>query len=489
MVFFAATQSVCPVCLKTLPAELRQEGDCVRIHRTCPEHGVFSGLVWKGGPSLAAWQRDKAPVPGVRRETPGGRGCPHDCGRCPEHEQHACTVLFEITKRCNLACPVCFADSGGGAEPFAPLDGLVRELGWIREHAGNVVLQLSGGEPTLHPDLPALTREARRLFPAVQLNTNGLLLAERPGLARNLAEAGLSWVFLQFDGTSDASCTALRGRPLIEKKLEAVRNCGKAGLSVVLVPTIAKGVNDGELGDLLRLALSLTPTVRGMHLQPMTSSGRNGLAPAPGEPLTLPEVLRRLSEQSGGLVLPEHAAAPNCEHSRCSFHCRYRLTASGSLLPLRGESPCCGESAPCCPPRSMGPDGRPSDRPGDRSDDRPGNGGARRAIDVILRAWQGAGADEAATGDGPAPGKKAGPGNKAGKGEKEPGPVDALDAFIAEARERTFSLTCMAFQDCMNLDLARLRHCCVHVFAGPDRLVPFCAYNLTALDGAPLYRK
>lgn len=458
---FAATRSVCPVCFKALPAELVERGGSVYISRACPEHGVFSGLVWKGDPPLAGWQRDKPPLAGVRRETESGQGCPHDCGRCPEHGQHACTVLFEITGRCNLACPVCFADSGKSAPPFAPLASLIDELAWIREHAGEVVLQLSGGEPTLHPDLPALTREAGRLFPAVQLNTNGLALAERPGLAHALAAAGLSWVFLQFDGTSDATYAALRGRPLLEKKLEAVRRCAEAGLNVVLVPTVARGVNDGELGDLLRLALSLVPTVRGIHLQPMTASGRNSLAPSVGgkDPLTLPEVLRLLCEQSGGLIRPEHAAPPHCEHSRCSFHCRYRVTPSGRLAPLRGQDSCCGDSGPCRPA------GEPEeDRHGDPH-------GPRRAIDVILRSWRG--------------GESAPPGND----DADPAPPDAFDAFIGDARKRTFSVTCMAFQDSMNLDLARLGHCCVHVFARPDRLVPFCAYNLTSLDGVPLYRK
>lgn len=466
---FAATRSVCPVCFKALPAELVERGDSVYISRACPEHGVFSGLVWKGDPPLAGWQKDKPPLAGVRRETERGRGCPHDCGRCPEHEQRACTVLFEITGRCNLACPVCFADSGTNAPPFAPLASLIEELAWIREHAGEVVLQLSGGEPTLHPDLPTLTREAGRLFPAVQLNTNGLALAERPGLAHALAAAGLSWVFLQFDGTSESTCTALRGKPLLEKKLQAVRRCAEAGLSVVLVPTVARGVNDGELGDLLRLALSLAPTVRGIHLQPMTASGRNSLAPALAaggeEPLTLPEVLRLLCEQSGGLMRPEHAAPPNCEHSRCSFHCRYRVTPSGSLTPLRSQDSCCGDSNSCRPGHASHSDAEPEqDRHGDPH-------GARRAIDVILRSWRGG---------------ESGPFSGGAAVSATP---DAFDAFIAEARERTFSVTCMAFQDSINLDLARLRRCCVHVFARPNRLVPFCAYNLTSLDGVPLYRE
>lgn len=460
------TKSVCPVCLRALPAKLTARGDAVYISRTCPEHGAFSGLVWKGEPALDRWMQNRPLAGGVRCETETGQGCPHDCGRCPQHEQHACTVLFEITSRCNLACPVCFANAGNAGnqdQGFAPLGALLKELKFIREHAGDVVLQLSGGEPTLHPDLPALTREARRLFSAVQLNTNGLALAARPELAHELAAAGLSWVFLQFDGSSDSSFMALRGMPLLEQKLEAVRNCAEAGLAVVLVPTVARGVNDNELGDLLRLAIALAPTVRGLHLQPMTASGRNRLAPllAAGgaEPLTLPEVLQKLCEQSGGLVRPEHATAPNCEHSRCSFHCRYQLTPSGLLKPLRDRNLSGSDPGGCCSGNSMaGQD----ECGGERE-----YGSARRAIDVIMRVWQGGGPDTPRTSDAP----------------------DALATFIAEARSRAFSVTCMAFQDVMNLDLARLRRCCVHVFARPDRLIPFCAYNLTALDGAPLYRR
>ena len=466
------TRSLCPVCLKTLDAAIVREpgSDAAYIRRTCPEHGEFSGLIWKGEPSLESWSRPKGISRTVQRETQTRLGCPHDCGRCPEHGQNACTVLFEITGRCDLRCPVCFADAGGNASPFTPLSVLTEQLQWIKEHAGEVVLQISGGEPTLHPDLIPLVRAGRTLFPAVQLNTNGLSLAERPELARELAEAGLSWVFLQFDGTTDDIFTALRGKPLLERKLAAVKHCGQAGLSVVLVPTVAAGVNDGDLGNLARLALSLAPTVRGLHIQPMTGSGRNSLADAL-PPITLPQVLQALSEQSGGQIRPEHATPPGCEHERCSFHCRYRISPSGSLIPLRGDGPCCPSSdqgaspAACCSGlEDSAPPGMLANMPEDAL------GGARRAIEVILRAWQGPPGSE-----GQDRGSRAAP--------------DAFDAFITQARIRTFSVTCMAFQDAWNVDLARLKGCCVHVFMPPDRLIPFCACNMTALDGTPLHRR
>ena len=461
------TRSLCPICLTSLPAQLVREADQVFIRRVCPEHGSFSGMVWQGEPALESWHRPKKPSLSVLRQTGHRRGCPHDCGRCPEHGQHACTVLFEITDQCNLRCPVCFADAGTEVSSltarFPSLQTLTGQLRWIREQAGEIVLQLSGGEPTLHPELPELVQEARALFPAVQLNTNGLLLAERPGLAPALAGAGLSWVFLQFDGTDDAIFTTLRGRPLLRQKLAAIGACKRAGLAVVLVPTVAAGVNDRDLGNLLRLAISLAPTVRGLHVQPMTGSGRNALADRVS-PLTLPEVLQALCAQSGGLMLPEHATPPGCEHERCSFHCRYRLTPSGTLLPLRGE-------APCCVKPDTGPDSRAESGLGAGVEAECDGGadatlaGARRAVDTIMRVWQ--------------PPQE----------ERASGPGDAFDAYIRQARDRTFSVTCMAFQDARTVDLERLKGCCVHVYAPPSRLVPFCAYNLTALDGTPLHRR
>lgn len=469
------TKSVCPVCLRVLPARLESGeesgGEVVRLARSCPEHGEFAEAIWRGEPAFADWKRPKKPVPPAFAQTRRALGCPRDCGRCEEHRQQACTVLFEITRHCNLRCPVCFASSGTepGAKTFTPLSALRERLHWIRSQTGEIVLQISGGEPTLHPDLPAVVQAARDLFPAVQLNTNGLLLAGRPELAGELAQAGLSWVFLQFDGCSDAVYRALRGRDLFEIKKRAVAACARAGLAVVLVPTLARGVNERELGAILDFALVNAPTVRGLHIQPMADFGRNRLAKA--EALTLPEVLRLLAEQSGGRIRPEHATAPGCEHERCSFHCRYRLDGRGGLIPLRPA-----ENEGCCnPPSGTSATG------GEAGD------GMERAVKTIIRSWSAPEKTEAAASCAP-PGPAGTPAPEAGPEAEE----DALSRFIREARQRAFSVTCMAFQDARALDLERLQSCCVHVFApGKDRhrLVPFCAYNLTALDGTALHRK
>ena len=433
-----STQSLCPVCLRVLEARHEHRDGAVFLCRTCPEHGPFADVIWRGLPAFDSWSRPKTAKAAPNRQTEAVHGCPRDCGICPNHEQHSCTVLLEITAACNLNCPVCFADSGGKAS-FTPLEELIRHMNWIHGQVGDVVLQISGGEPTLYPELPALVREAKRLFTSVQLNTNGLLrAAEDPSLTAALAEAGLSWVFLQFDGVTDATYTALRGRPLLREKLAALDAFTAAGLPVILVPTLAAGVNDRELGGILRLALERAPGVRGLHVQPMTFSGRNRLAATAR--ITLPEVLAALCEQSDGRILPEHATPPGCEHERCSFHCRYRLTPEGEMVPLRGES--------CCTPIAA-------------------SEGVTRAVETIRRSWGGAGGE--AAGDPSAP-------------------KDAFDAFIRKARSQTFSVTCMAFQDARTVELERLRGCCVLVFRPPHRLVPFCACNLTAEVGRALHR-
>ncbi|MDR2456442.1 MAG: radical SAM protein, partial [Deltaproteobacteria bacterium] len=448
------TESLCPECLKVLPARIVRRGGEIFLERSCPEHGPFSEAIWRGEPDFAKWRRPKSPAAGVKVHKEHDKGCPFDCGLCPEHAQHPCTILLEITSRCDLLCPVCYAGSGGGKSSDEDADSLIESLKLIRSQAGPVILQISGGEPTLHPELPRIVKAARLLFPAVQLNTNGLSLARDPALAFELKRAGLSWVFLQFDSLNDDTLKILRGRPLLSEKLKAVDNLEKAGQPTVLVPTVAKNLNDAQLGDLVAYALS-KPMVRGLHLQPMTSSGRNSLSPSESR-ITLPELLRLLHEQTGGAVDPGEAFPPGCEHERCSFHLRFRR-AGRRLERAPGAKAGGGR-----PPKTTERPSAPAETAQSRD----------RAVDIILRSWSPGGVPEAA---GPLIPMAA-------------RPKDAFDEFLEKAKSESFSITAMAFQDAWTADLARLRGCCVHVFSPPNRFVPFCAMNLTTAGGRALYR-
>lgn len=455
----SATGSLCPVCLRKLAAECRPEGADVYLVKECPEHGLFRSLIWRGAPAFSSWQRPKKPSPLPAPGTTIQQGCPFDCGLCPQHGQHTCTALIEITGRCNLHCLVCFADAGGeSAEGDLSLERAAFLYDRILAASGPCNIQLSGGEPTLHGQLPAIIRMGRdKGFGFLQLNTNGLRLAEEAGFAQSLQAAGLSSVFLQFDGCSAASHLALRGRDLRAIKEKAIQNCAATGLGVVLVPTLVPGVNTEELGDIINYGLAHAPTVRGVHFQPISYFGRYpGQAGDAHKRLTLPELLRFLEKQGGGALLASHFTPPACEHALCSFHANYLITEEGGLTPMGpGQSACCSTGEQPLQPFPAALEGR------------------QKSVAFTARQW------------GPAaPAQK-----DAGEEDAETGrPQDDFDRFLARARTHTFAISAMFFQDAWNLDLERLRGCCIHVAAPDGRLIPFCAYNLSAADGTPLYR-
>ncbi|MDR1064932.1 MAG: radical SAM protein, partial [Oscillospiraceae bacterium] len=250
------TESVCPVCLKRIPAERTARGGDVYLDKLCPEHGAFSAIVWRGGlgKEFDKW-RSYAPPAGADLSSisiPGNK---------------TCCALVEVTKRCNLRCPVCFAESGdlAGGSPAEPSVAELFETFRALADAGNTFVQLSGGEPTVRDDLPEIVAAARRAgCETVQLNSNGRRLGRETGFTKALAGAGLSFVFMQFDGVTDGVYEALRGAPLFEEKLAAIEVCDRENIGVTLVPTLVPGVNDRELGEIIAFAVRHSPAVRGV---------------------------------------------------------------------------------------------------------------------------------------------------------------------------------------------------------------------------------
>jgi hypothetical protein len=443
------TESLCPECLERVEAKVVAMGGTVFLEKTCAEHGSWQVPLWRGLPSYEQWQRPKAPSRPEVCYAPVQDGCPFDCGLCEEHRQNPCSVLLEVTQRCTLGCPVCFADVEGAGRTDQDPD-LVTIGGWydrVMAAAGACNIQLSGGEPTLRDDLPEIIALGRaKGFSFIQLNSNGLRLAAEPGYAEILAQAGLTTVFLQFDGTSDQIHTSLRGRPLAAEKALAVARCGEAGLGVVLVPTLVPGVNTADIGNIVRYALAHLTVVRGIHFQPVSYFGRYSLGQPSLERITLPEVMRSIEAQTDGLIRASDFLPPGGENARCSFHGSFFVQPDGRLRRI-GSS-----RAGCC-------------------SDQDGREGLQRTIGSVARQWS-------------APSR---------------GPLSAvplsgddnvldLDAFLERATSHSLSISCMAFQDVWNLDLERLRECCISVMSPEGRLIPFCAYNLTSATGASLYR-
>jgi 7,8-dihydro-6-hydroxymethylpterin dimethyltransferase len=444
----AHTESVCPECLERIPAMRVCEGADIYLEKKCPRHGTFRTIIWRGEPSYTSWVRPKTPSYPKNPFTEVSQGCPFDCGLCPEHRQETCCVLLEVTARCDLHCPVCFADAAHDPAPDLTLDAIAAWYQRLLTTGGPFNIQLSGGEPCVRDDLAEIIRLGRSLgFSFFQLNTNGLRLARDAAFLAELKSAGLSTVFLQFDGTDNSIYSQIRGRDLLDQKLSVIERCAGQGIGVVLVPTLVPGINTEDIGNIIRLAVSHMPTVRGVHFQPISYFGRYPTSPSDAMRITIPEVIRAIAAQTHGLVSTETLCPPGGENALCSFHGNYVLMPDGALQPLtRHKADSC-----CCQPI-------------------PAAEGADRSRQFVALNWSApVQPNHTSLSGGPSFGE--------------------WDIFLERKRTHTFCLSGMAFQDAWTLDLERLRDCYIHTASPDGRLVPFCAYNLTDRQGHSLYRK
>ena len=489
------TESVCPVCLKKVNADIVAYGDEVYMQKTCQEHGFFKTLIWKGAPDYESWENQKMPSVQKNPAMQVEKGCPYDCGLCPEHRQHTCCVLLEVTNRCNLNCPVCFARAGEGDEVKEPS---LEEIGeWydsMMACGGPFNIQLSGGEPSVRDDLEDIIRLGKEKgFTFFQLNTNGIRLAKEADYAARLKAAGLNCVFLQFDGMRENAYEILRGRKMLDIKKQAIENCKKANLGVVLVPVIAKGVNEDQVGEILEFALKQMPAVRGVHFQPLSFFGRYESGKEKDH-FTLPQLLQAIEAQTGGKMKIGDFTPAGAENAYCSFSGNFMKTEDGQLRPWN-QSAGCG----CGAPVEEIPDAGEA---------------AKKAQQFVARRWAASEEESCCCCAEPEPEEESccccGEPEPEEEsccccGEPEPEEenccccgesgdsydTSSLDAFLKRVDQYTLAVSSMAFMDAWNLDLERLRDCYIHVVARKNniRLIPFCAYNLTAIDGTSLYRE
>lgn len=460
----SSTESVCPVCLRRIDAQRIVEGDEVFLRKSCPEHGSFQTVIWRGADSYLSWAGpDKTPSRPPVCDSSISKGCPYDCGLCPDHRQHTCCVILEVTNRCNLSCPVCFADASVTSREDPTLEEIARRCRSLLAAGGPFNIQLSGGEPTLRNDLPEIIAMIRSMgFPFLQLNTNGIRLAKDTKYLSRLKQAGLDCVFLQFDGFKPQTYRGIRGKDLLKAKLAAIRNCGEQQLGVVLVPTLVPNVNTDEIGDILHLALACSPTIRAVHFQPVSYFGRYPGTPRNSDRITIPEVLREIEKQTSGKFHASDFHSGSGENTYCSFQGKFWISKDGGIRPAARPSStsCCG-TAP----------GQSLVQLGNRAEQNGNGDGARRARRFVAQQWSFPIIPEP---------------QSCNKKEENSG-LASLDAFLAE-NAHALSVSGMAFQDAWNLDLERLRECFLHIVNEDGKLIPLCAYNLTSTLGNALYR-
>jgi 7,8-dihydro-6-hydroxymethylpterin dimethyltransferase len=477
--FLGTTQSLCPECLALTPAKILSREGRVYFRKLCPTHGVREDFVCS---DVTQFDQMEFNVPGKVPAQFGvepDRGCPFDCGLCTEHEQHTCIGLVEVTTSCNLECPMCYAASGPRGKHL-PLDEVKQAIDRLVEVEGRPeVLQLSGGEPTIHPQFEEILDYAcSRPIDIVMINTNGLRIARDPRFIHQLAR----WkhriqAYLQFDGFRESTSLSLRGESLVETKLRAIEILGEHGIPTTPVMTLQGGVNDDELGDVVRFCIK-RPWITGLSLQPATYSGRFVLPEELERRVTFPDVIKKIAAQTSGLFsesdfLPLPCAHPNCHSLAYAYRTANEIVPLTRFIDARnhvdllangitfnrarardlieeylGSSGCCA-GGNCVP--SVG-----------------GNGGARGTsfgLPVL---------------DGPAPRVS----------DSTTGGTSSLaDDFFRKAlaeslsQSDVFRITITSFLDAYNFDVRRLMKCCIHHVLPSGHVIPFCAYNVLYRDG------
>ena len=301
------TTSLCPICLKPLDAEVYQEDGKIWIKKECPEHGEFNNTYWSDAElynrvDLVDSITQDLENPMVEKVAK----CPSNCGICSEHESYTVLGLIDVTNRCNLKCPICFANAAVSKKLFEPTQDEIRQMLKNLRNEKPVpapAIQYAGGEPTVRKDLPDLIRMAREEgFSHVQIATNGIRIAKKEGYAKELKEAGLNTVYLQFDGVTEEPYLIARSKNLLDVKLDAIKKCREAGLGVVIVPTVVKGVNDQQIGDIIRFAIENIDIVHGVNFQPVAFAGRTPSDQVEEQRITIPDFLKLVEEQTDGQI-------------------------------------------------------------------------------------------------------------------------------------------------------------------------------------------
>jgi uncharacterized radical SAM superfamily Fe-S cluster-containing enzyme len=473
-----STKSLCPECLAIIDALISEEDGKMIFEKTCGKHGSFKDVYWSSAKQFWRFDHYWHDGEGVINPNVSKDGnCPKSCGLCSSHKTTTILANIDVTNKCNQACPVCFANSSASGYLYEPsLDQIRSMLQMLRDERPVPCpsIQFAGGEPTMRDDIVEIIRMANDFkFTQVQMATNGIRLAKSLDFCRELATAGLHTVYLQFDGITSKPYLINRGHNYLPTKLKALENCRRSGLSsVCLVPTLAKEVNDDQVGDIIKFAVNNIDTVKGINFQPVSFTGRIKKEERMEKRITIPYLLDLIEQQTGGEItiddfypvpfvtpvshfVTAEEGIPNVEftvHPHCGTG-TYIYVENGKIIPIT------------------------------------------RFIDVkgLLEH-----VNELASNNTKWIGESLGKIKRIGSlisalpryidKSKAPKSVDVKKLFIDVLRDgtgdavkefhrHTLFIGAMHFMDLYNMDLERIRRCGIH-YATPDgRIIPFCTYN------------
>jgi len=316
-IYLEHTQSLCSKCLRVVDAKIiRTDDNQIVLRKWCREHGFESCLLHSDADWYIHAQKYNRPgdIP-LKFPTQVERGCPYDCGVCPDHEQHMCLGLIDLTDACNLACPTCFADSKGTS--YLSMDQIKAALdGFIEQEGVGAVVQFSGGEPTMHPHVIEAVKEAvERPTEVVMINTNGIKMAQDEDFVKRLVDVSdyKLEIYLQFDGFTDEVNKAIRGAKMADMKMKAIENMLKHGLPINLAAVIQRGINEDQIGKIVEFGIK-TKGIRGVNFQPAFAAGRFDHLMNPMDRVTNTEIMQALENQTDGMFRKTDFLPLPCSH-------------------------------------------------------------------------------------------------------------------------------------------------------------------------------
>jgi uncharacterized radical SAM superfamily Fe-S cluster-containing enzyme len=487
------TKSVCPECGMVLVAELRDEGGKVYMDKTCPKHGRYHDVYWSDTELFI--RAEKFAHDGIGLINPADKNM--KAGEKvyiyigdEKVELLTCSALanVDLTNRCNMNCPICFANANQQGYVYEPdYEAIVKMLDALRaeEPIKCTAVQFSGGEPTIHPDFIRIIKAAKeRNFAQVQAATNGIVFAKNYELLKDASEAGLNTIYLSFDGVSDDVYLQARDRKMFKVKKDVIENCRKLKAevgkcpSIVLVPTIVRGMNDHQIGDMVKFSFDNSDVVRGINFQPVAFTGRITKEDLEKGRFTLPDLVREFEKQTGYTTnddwYPVPVVAPISDfasvllgqkkvtfttHPHCGIATYVFMDENGKVTPF---------------PRFIDVTKFTEGLKELSKKVEKGGSKSMHKLRLVLLL------------------------NRCVKKEHLPGGVSKrkfakMMSSVMSKRSKTalasFSWKVMFFggmhfQDMHNYDVERVRRCGVHYMTPDCRIIPFCAYN-----GGPEYRK
>lgn len=443
------TNSLCNICFRKLDAEIVAKENKVYLIKTCSEHGKQEVLIWSNAANYLDWAKYSLTADIYSNGCPAEKGCPFDCGYCQEHQGTTCTAVIEVTDRCNMRCNVCFA-SGEKTGSDLPVSKIKEMLDYIKETQGLCSLQLSGGECTLRDDLSDIVIYAKSIgFKHLQINTNGIRLAEDLDYAKKLKDAGTDLIYLGFDSVESSTYMKIRNRDMKPIKDACIKNCGVVNLGVILVPVIIKGLNNNQIGKIINYGKMHMPTVKGIHFQPASQFGRFEMDNSEIEDrYTFPDLIKDMELQTRGEINASHIVPRKKQSAYCSFSSAYYLDKKNQLVAITRNDQDAQQKQIAF---------------ANSSNDEKMSIFARKTNDFTERYWKQ---------------------NKAKKLDRD----SNLTKFNNRVKEYSFAISAMPFQDVCNIDLERVKGCCVSVIDPSLKTIPLCLYYLTNLKGERLYR-